>query len=83
VANDDNKVNIQLQHKQYREENKEKFKSTKKDYDKKYREKNKELIRMKKTERIECLCGTCYSRDNKAKHERTKKHQDYFKPIQQ
>jgi hypothetical protein len=80
--NDDNKVNIQLQHKQYREENKEKIQTYQREYDRQYREKNNDLIKMKKAEKIECTCGSCYSRDSKARHERTNKHQDYLKSIQ-
>jgi hypothetical protein len=44
-----------------------------KERDKKYRENNKEKISQRKTEKICCdICGLIISRNNKAKHQRTK-----------
>lgn len=42
-----------------------------------YRAKNKEKIQARKSEKIECICGSTYCRDAKANHERCAKHQ-YF-----
>jgi len=81
--NNENEYRYTEQRKEYIEKNKEKIQTYQREYDKNYREKNKELIRMKKAERVECMCGSCYSKDSKARHERTNKHQDYLKSIQQ
>jgi hypothetical protein len=43
-----------------------------------YREKNKTQLQAKKNEKFECPCGGRYTRDNKAVHERTGKHQQHL-----
>ena len=60
--------------KEYRKENKEKISENKKQY----RVKNKEKI----NETITCVCGSCYRKATKSKHERTNKHQSYLKTIE-
>jgi len=52
---------------QYYQDNKEKFKA--------YYEKNKEWINKK----YNCKCGSKYTTAHKARHLKTKKHQDYIK----
>ena len=49
-----------------------------KEYKKQYHETNKEVINTKKNEKHECICGNCYTHTNKARHEKTKKHQQYL-----
>jgi len=80
--NKENEEKIKEQRKVYKLDNKEKIKEYSKEYDKSYREKNNTLIKMKKMEKNVCICGSCYCKDNKAKHERTNKHQDYLKSLQ-
>ena len=57
--------------KEWREANKEKSK----EYNKKYREANKEKEKIK----YNCECGSSCRIFEKARHERTKKHQDFLK----
>ena len=68
--------------KEYYQDNKEAiaeyYRENKEELNKKhkqYYENNKEKI----NEKFECPCGGRYTRYNKAKHFRTKMHQDYFK----
>jgi hypothetical protein len=75
---EDNKEEILEKQKQYREDHKEEQKQYYEDHkeellekQKQYREDHKEEI----LEKFECECGGKYTRKNKAKHERTKKHQ--------
>jgi hypothetical protein len=42
-------------------------------------EETKELA----SERIKCSCGSCFRREQKSKHLKSKKHQDYLKSIKQ
>lgn len=56
--------------KEYREKNKEYYK----EYNKEWRKNNKEKLNEKKTEICVCeICGNNYTRDNKKRHQRTKK----------
>jgi len=64
---------------QWTEDNKERLRLQRKDY----KLKNKEQIKIKKAEIFNCVCGSSLCKDNKAKHERTKKHQHYLKSIEQ
>ena len=50
---------------------------------KQYQEDNKEKIQEQYSTKVKCLCGSSICAGNKAKHERTNKHQDYLKSIQQ
>lgn len=45
---------------------------------KQYREVNKEKIKQKKNEKNICVCGSCYTKSNQSKHEKTKKHIQYM-----
>ena len=74
-----NKEAIAEYKKEYREKNKEKIAEYSKEYDKKYYQNNKEQINEKKKEKFECPCGGKYTHCHKARHFRTKMHQDYFK----
>ena len=64
---------------QWTEDNKERLRLQRKDY----KARNKEQIKIKKADIFNCVCGSSLCKDNKAKHERTNKHQDYLKSIQQ
>jgi hypothetical protein len=44
------------------------------DYQKRYRNANRERVLARKNEKLRCDCGSTYSRDNKARHMRSKKH---------
>lgn len=52
--------------KEYREKNKE--------YLQEYREKNREQLYKKQNEKYTCGCGKTFSKQNKTRHERSKKH---------
>ena len=67
---EDNKAEVLNQHKKYRDEHK----MEKQETDRLYREKNYEQIKEKQNEVIQCLCGATYTRRNKARHEKTKRH---------
>jgi len=56
--------------KEWRDDNKDHVK----EYDKEYREANKDKINQK----ITCLCGGKYTKQNKAQHERTTKHKQFI-----
>jgi len=58
----------------YRENNKEQIK----EYDKQYRENNKEQIKQKQNEKFNCICGGKYTRNHKARHTKTRKHQNFI-----
>ena len=71
---EDNKEQIKAKSKQYRERNKDKLKAKKKQY----RANNKERINAKKKEKFECECGSIYTHGHKARHMKSKKHQEYM-----
>lgn len=84
-----NREKYQESMKIYREENKEKLKEQKHneyiknrekylERAKKYKEENKNSIKQKRCEKIQCSCGTIFSRNDKARHERTITHQNYI-----
>jgi hypothetical protein len=60
--------------KKYYEENKEKISEKHKIY----REENKEKAKETRT----CVCGSCYRKTHKNRHEKTHKHQSYLKSIE-
>ena len=60
--------------KKYYEKNKDVIKEKTKEYGKKYRKKNYDII----NEKFICDCGGKYVKANKARHLKTKKHQDYI-----
>lgn len=74
---ENNKVKISEKHKQYCENNKEKIKEKKKEWN----ENNKEKINEKKKVKITCECGVCYTLSHKARHCKTKKHQEYLTTV--
>jgi len=65
-----NKEAICAQHKQYREANREQISEHKKQW---YEAKREQLL-----EKHDCPCGGKYVRCSKARHERSKKHQEYL-----
>jgi hypothetical protein len=62
---------------EFREDNKEKIREDKR----KYRELNKEKIREHKNQHCDCECGGKYVWGSKARHEQTKKHQNFISPT--
>jgi hypothetical protein len=77
----------------YRERNKQKISESGKLYymankelidekSKKYRMDHLEEIRLKASEKLECPCGSCFRRDKKSRHEKTKKHLKYIQPLE-
>jgi hypothetical protein len=79
---EDNKDKIQEYMKEYKKEysikNKDKIKEYKKEYDEKKKEKKSEQGKVK----ITCVCGSCYRKADKSKHERTKERQSFLKTIE-
>lgn len=80
--------------KEYREKNKEKIAERYKTYSQTekakkskaesnaiYKQNNKEKINARRNESYECSCGSTMRRDEKARHERSKKHQEYVNNI--
>jgi Uri superfamily endonuclease len=63
----------------YKQDNKDKIKT----YNAQYREKNKEKLSMMKKQIYDCECGSHCTYDGKARHFRTKMHQEYLKKEQQ
>ena len=43
-----------------------------------YKEEHKEEIKSRKIEKLTCECGVIYARTNKARHIKSKKHQDFI-----
>jgi hypothetical protein len=73
----DNKEKIAEKQKKYRENHKEQvFIQQKKWY-----EKNKEEVVKKRSEKINCVCGNYYSRSNKSRHQKSKKHKKYISSL--
>jgi len=81
----DNKETILIKSKQYRLENKEKIKKKEKkrreqnkeiikQRAKKWRENNKEKIKKDRSTVINCECGSIYTKNHKARHNKSKKH---------
>jgi len=60
--------------KEWFQDNKESVKQHKKQY----YQSNKQLIKQKANEKNNCECGGCYTTVNKARHIKTKKHQNYI-----
>jgi len=69
-----NKETIEEQQKEYREANKKKIK----EQQKKYKNANKEKIVEYNQQKITCECGNSICIFSKAKHERSKKHQQFI-----
>lgn len=77
IYRDKHKEEIDKRGKIYRDEHKEKISN----YKKEYAIKNKEQILEKAKEKYECVCGDIICKGNKARHERTQKHQKYLTTI--
>ena len=60
------------------EEEQEQIKTTKKNSSDIYREKNKDKINEKKSQKFICECGKEYQHSNKARHIRSKFHQNFI-----
>jgi hypothetical protein len=71
---EDNKEVIAEKNKQHYEDNKEVIAEK----HKKYYDANKEVIAEKNKQKIECTCGKIYTLRHKARHERSKKHQEFI-----
>ena len=85
----DNKEAIAIQKKQYQQDNKEAIAIQRKQYrqdnvdalrikNEQYRRANKEAIAIQQHQKFNCECGGRYTRMNKAKHSRTRKHQAFI-----
>jgi len=70
-----NKEEIHQRKKEYYQDNKEAISAHKKQY----YEENKEAINQKRNQKHVCECGGKYIHQNKARHLKTKKHQNYLK----
>jgi len=83
---ENNQDKLKEYNKEYRENNQDKIKENKKEYSENNQDKLKEYKKEysknnqdKLKEKFNCDCGGCYTRPSKAKHEKTKKHQEYLK----
>jgi hypothetical protein len=63
---------------EYRKQHREEHKDQIRERDRKYYELNKEQIKIQKTEKIECNCGSKFNHGDRARHLRTKIHQKYL-----
>jgi len=63
--------------KEYKKDNKEKISEYNKNYYKQYYDCNKEKIIAKKSEKIQCECGSMLTRGGMARHKRSQTHQDW------
>lgn len=72
-----NKEKINEKRKEYYEDNKEKIAQRRKQW----REENKEEISQKKKEKYQCECGSNIRKNDKARHDRSKKHQTYISTL--
>jgi len=77
----DNKVAIQEKDKQYRLDHKEKAKEYMKEYIEDNKEKIKEYSEKNKV-KITCICGSCFRKVDKNRHEKTHKHKSFLKSIE-
>ena len=71
---EDNKDKIAEQKREYYDNNKDKIAAQQREY----YEANKSAIHEKLKEKTTCVCGSCYRRTDKSKHERTIKHQTFI-----
>jgi len=77
ACNKNNPIDLPLK-KQYMKNYVEEHKDHLKEIGRIYREKNKEVINAKRQQKIECACGTTYSNNDKARHERCARHKKYL-----
>jgi len=73
--NQDHKEERSEYHKQYYQDHKEE----RLEYNKQYKEDHKEELSEKQKQKYTCGCGSTITKQNKARHERSKKHQDWVK----
>ena len=73
----ENKDECNRKSKEDYQQNSERYKSLAK----KYRDENKEEIKRKRSEKINCECGGVYSKQTKARHFKSNKHEQYFNTI--
>jgi hypothetical protein len=73
-----NKEYLSEQNKQYRKENIDHIK----DYMKDYYQENKEKIKSQQSQKTDCECGSKINHGEKARHHRTKKHQNYVDSLE-
>jgi len=66
----DNKETLHSKRQAWEQNNKDHLQ----EYHKKYRETNKEVLSAYRKEKIQCECGSSYSRNDRARHQRTQKH---------
>ena len=89
VYYENNKDKLKKEFKRYREEHSEQVKEQQKqwrinnnekqkEYHKNKYQQNREQILMENKIKIECECGTVYTKHHKARHEKSKKHQDHI-----
>jgi hypothetical protein len=90
----ENKEKQTIYKKKYNEQNAEKIKENKKKYNdnniekikkykQEYRRQNIELIINNHGEVHDCPCGSTYTKCHKARHDKTKKHNDYIKSMEE
>ena len=79
---ENNKDNISEQRKQYREDNKDEIRKRDKEYKTQNYDKILESNRKRRRAKIMCQCGLSICYDSKAKHIKSKKHQEYLKSLQ-
>ena len=72
-----NKEKIKALNVKWRNDNKEKIKELNKKYQADNKEKIKELNKKYK-QKHKCICGSIYQKNQKTRHEKTKKHLDYL-----
>jgi hypothetical protein len=73
----DNKERFAGRERQYREDNRERMS----EYQTQYRKDNKEIIAERSKIKIQCVCGSNYTRQHKTRHEKSKKHLLYMLSI--
>ena len=89
----DNKEAVSVKNKKYRENNKEALAQKSKEYYKKnkeakivktkeYRDTHKQEISEKRKVKMTCECGSIFRKNDKPRHLRSTKHQDYLKSLE-
>lgn len=68
------KEEIQQKQAEYRDKNKDKLN----EYFKQYREKNKDVLEAKAAVKMTCVCGGCFRKGDKARHEKTIMHRNFL-----
>jgi hypothetical protein len=87
---EDNKDKLIEQQKQYYSENKDKIleyrkgyqnenKASIQEYRKEYKKENKDKINENRKQKLECVCGSIFCKNDKSQHVKTKKHIEFIK----